>query len=149
MKGFIIACVATLMFNSSVNTMVDVNETKKSADKIEQAITTEKDKDEKASEASEPNVSEEKTIENNGGSTTTNNYNGNYYNGNYYNGDHYDGCTIIGDSDNNRTSLPDDDTVTNYNLCPRCNEYTLRMIYNEDKPEYSFWYCDDCEFCLK
>lgn len=146
MKGFIIACVASLMFNSSVNTMVDVHETQESTDRIEQAINDNKEKENNNNGTT--NITNDNDNDNSNNNNTTTNITDNSTN-TTINGDYYDGCTIIGDNDNNRTSLPDDDTVTNYNLCPRCNEYTLRMIYNEDKPEYSFWYCDDCEFCLK
>ena len=165
MHGFIIICVAVIIFNASMNTLVSVNETKKSTNRIEQAINNTYDKDnETASEASEPNASEAEKKEDKGDTTIINNYNGDYY----------DNYTVIEkDNDLNRNALTNDDSVNteeyndnnnnnedywsvadesqdiNYDKCPRCGEHTYSYTYNSYDPSYSYSSCDSCGYFLQ
>lgn len=169
MHGFIIICVAVIIFNASMNTLVSVNETKKSANRIEQAINNADDKDnETASVASEPNVSEaekEEVKEETSNTTIINNYNGDYY----------DNYIVIEEKDNdlNRNALTNDDTITteeyndnnnnnedywnvanesedlNYDKCPRCGKHTYSFTYNSYDSSYSYSSCDSCGYFIQ
>ena len=165
MHGFIIICVAVIIFNASMNTLVSINETKKSTNRIEQAINNTDDKDnETASEASEPNVSEAEKEDDKGDTTIINNYNGDYY----------DNYTVIEkDNDLNRNALTNDDSVNteeyndnnnnnedywnvanesedlNYDKCPRCGKHTYSFTYNSYDPSYSYASCDSCGYFIQ